>query len=209
MKQCYIGLVDETWTLSELVAEARTRLEALPAPKNGQVRAVPDERTIRYYAQLSLLDRPVAMRGRTALYSRRHVAQVVAIKRMQTAGHSLAEIQRLWPTFDDTALSRITGVLLGDAKGRGRKEFWKRDAESLPPPPAAPVLASPPPTLRPQDRAAHSPAPAELRLALAPGITVSIALPEHAPVSLSPDDVRALRAAAAPLVSELAHRGLT
>jgi DNA-binding transcriptional MerR regulator len=205
--------VDETWTLPELVAEAKTRLEALPAPKNGQVRAVPDERTIRYYAALSLLDRPAAMRGRTALYGRRHLAQVVAIKRMQTAGHSLAEIQKLWPTLDDTTLSRITGVLLDDAaaprKGRGRKEFWKREAEALPPPPAAPLVASPVPVLRAQAPASHSTAPAELRLELAPGVTVSIALPANAPVSLSPDDVRALRAAAAPLVSELAHRGLT
>lgn len=205
--------MDETWTLPELVAEAKTRLEALPAPKNGQVRAVPDERTIRYYAQLSLLDRPTAMRGRTALYGRRHLAQVVAIKRMQTAGHSLAEIQKLWPTLDNTTLSRITGVLLDDSvaarKGRGRKEFWKREAEALPPPPAAPLVASPTTALRAQAPASQSTAPAELRLELAPGITVSIALPANAPVSLSPDDVRALRAAAAPLVSELAHRGLT
>ena len=54
----------ETWTLSELVAEAANRLEALPAPKNGQVRAVPDERTIRYYGTIGLLDRPTAMRDR-------------------------------------------------------------------------------------------------------------------------------------------------
>src|SRR5215510_1353195 len=100
----------ETWTLSELVAEAANRLEALPAPKNGQVRAVPDERTIRYYATIGLLDRPAAMRGRTAIYGRRHLAQVVAIKRMQSAGHSLAEIQALWPTLDEGTLGRMSGV---------------------------------------------------------------------------------------------------
>lgn len=216
--------MDDTWTLPELVAEAKTRLEALPAPKNGQVRAVPDERTIRYYAAISLLDRPVAMRGRTALYSRRHLAQVVAIKRMQTAGHSLAEIQQLWPTLDDTTLERMTGVALTSApiavgRGRGRKEFWKREAEALSPPPAAPVIVTPL-SPRAQPVAPHAPspiapsfatpgAPVELRLELAPGITVSIALPEHAPVSFSPDDVRALRAAAGPLLTELANRGLT
>ena len=208
MKQCYIDLVDPTWTLPELVAEAKVHLEALPAPKNGQVRAVPDERTIRYYAQLSLLDRPVAMRGRTALYGRRHLAQVVAIKRMQSAGHSLADIQKLWPTLDDATLSRITGVALGGAavvpaKGRGRKEFWKREAEPIPPP-ASPIATS---TSRAPSAASPSSAPVELRLELAPGIAVSIALRDQ--ISLSPDDVRALRAAAAPLVTELAHRGLT
>src|SRR5678815_5529169 len=96
-----MGTVDETWTLSELVEQTATRLAALPAPKNGQVRAVPDDRTIRYYATIGLLDRPAAMRGRTALYGARHLAQVVAIKRMQSAGHSLADIQAMWPTLDD------------------------------------------------------------------------------------------------------------
>lgn len=88
----------ESLTLPALVDECAARIRALPAPTNGQVRAVPDERTIRYYATLGLLDRPVAMRGRTALYNARQVAQVVAIKRLQLMGRSLAEIQTLWPT---------------------------------------------------------------------------------------------------------------
>src|SRR5436190_333812 len=121
--------VSETWTLSELVAEAETRLEALPPPKNGQVRAVPDERTIRYYAAIGLLDRPAAMRGRTALYGSRHLAQVVAIKRLQGTGRSLAEIQATWPTLDDHTLTRMTGVTIA-TKGRAvRTEFWKREAQ--------------------------------------------------------------------------------
>src|SRR5262245_1127785 len=97
------------WTLPELVSEVATRISALPAPKNGQVRAVPDERTVRYYVTLGLLDRPAEMRGRTALYGRKHVAQVVAIKRLQTMGRSLAEILELWPTLDDRTLARMSG----------------------------------------------------------------------------------------------------
>ena len=54
--------MDELWTLSDLVEEAAARIAALPAPKNGQVRPVPDDRTIRYYATLGLLDRPRSMR---------------------------------------------------------------------------------------------------------------------------------------------------
>jgi len=57
--------VEPTWTLPELTQEAAKRIEALPAPKNGQVRAVPDERTVRYYQTIGLLDRPVATRGRS------------------------------------------------------------------------------------------------------------------------------------------------
>src|SRR5215813_5628022 len=116
------------WTLPELVAEVAARIAALPAPKNGQVRAVPDERTVRYYVTLGLLDRPSAMRGRTALYGPKHVAQVVAIKRLQTMGRSLSEIQQLWPTLDDATLARMSGVALPvTARPPARTDFWKRE----------------------------------------------------------------------------------
>jgi DNA-binding transcriptional MerR regulator len=118
--------VDDSWTLPELVTEVAARLARLPEPKNGQVRAVPDERTVRYYGTIGLLARPIAMRGRTALYGHRHLAQVVAIKRMQSAGRSLAEITALWPTLDDLALQRMSGVELPKTK----REFWKQRPET-------------------------------------------------------------------------------
>src|SRR3954465_12895061 len=108
--------MDVLWTLSELVAEVAARIAALPAPRNGQVRAVPDDRTIRYYVTLGLLDRPSAMRGRTALYGPRHAAQAIAIKRPHTMGRSLAEIQALWPTLDDPTLARMSGVALAGVR---------------------------------------------------------------------------------------------
>ena len=201
-------MVDESWTLSELVAKAETSIATLPEPKNGQVRAVPDERTVRYYGTIGLLDRPAAMRGRTALYGRRHLAQVVAIKRLQGAGRSLAEIQQLWPTLDDATLARMTGVHVAatDAvPGRAtRRDFWKRDVEPGPIQltPGKPVVGLVVP-------ATGGPiAPTELRVELAPNVSLVIALPEDA-VSISSADVRAFRAAAAALVAELARRGLT
>jgi DNA-binding transcriptional MerR regulator len=186
--------VDETWTLQELVAEAGARLTSLPPPKNGQVRAVPDDRTIRYYAAIGLLDRPAAMRARTALYSVRHLAQVVAIKRMQSAGKSLADIQALWSSLDDVTLARMSGVPL-PVRGRARKEFWKRDIETV----AAPAPVPTPPV------AARD--TVELRIEIAPGAFLTVGVADG--VSITSADVRALRAAAAPLVTELAHRGLT
>ena len=48
---------------------------------------------------------------------------------------------------------------------------------------------------------------AELRIDLTPGVSLSIALTGDP--ALSAADLRALRAAAAPLVAELARRGLT
>jgi DNA-binding transcriptional MerR regulator len=160
------------------------------------VRAVPDDRTIRYYGTIGLLDRPLAMRGRTALYGRKHLAQVVAIKRLQTAGRSLAEIQALWPTLDDYQLARMAGIEL-TTKGRAaRNEFWKQAP--------APVMVPPRPAPRPAPAALA--APLELRLELAPGCHLTVAVTGDVALSLA--DARALRAAAAPLVAELARRGL-
>ncbi len=164
----------------------------LPAPKNGQVRAVPDERTIRYYGAIGLLDGPAAMRGRTALYGERHVAQIVAIKRMQGAGKSLAEIQALWPTMDDATLARMSGVAMPKSR---RTDFWKR----APAPRLAPATAAAP---APE----VTPPPAELHLALTAAAALTLQLP--ADFTLSPADLAALRAAAAPLIAELARRGL-
>ena len=210
--------MSEAWTLAELVDEVAARLAALPTPKNGQVRAVPDDRTIRYYGTIGLLDRPT-MRGRTALYAARHLAQVVAIKRLQGTGKSLAEIQALWPQLTDETLMSLSGVALA-AKGRApaRKEFWKREpAPSLEP---APIAAAPPPapswvTREPPGRrggrvANDELAAAELRVQIAPDVFITIAMPDGGgALALSHADVRAIRAAAAPLVAELANRRLT
>jgi DNA-binding transcriptional MerR regulator len=189
--------VDDSWTINELVEEVERRIAALPKPDNGQVRAVPDDRTIRYYAAIGLLDRPSAMRGRTALYGKKHVAQVVAIKRLQTMGRSLAEIQALWPTLDDATLSRMSGIeLAGASKAKAsRKDFWKAAP--------APIVASPPrPTPSPRGHAES----AELRVELAPNVSLSIALSDDIAISMA--DVAAIRAAAAPLIAELARRQL-
>ncbi|MGE5186634.1 MAG: MerR family transcriptional regulator [Acidobacteriota bacterium] len=194
--------MDETWTFPELVSEAAARIAALPAPKNGQIRAVPDERTVRYYATIGLLDRPVAQRGRTALYGRRHLAQIVSIKRLQGAEHSLADIRRMWPTLDDFTLERMSGVTLTRASKAARRDFWKREPLPPPPPPSPSPSPSPPPSPPPSSR------PLELRVELTPDSTLVVAVPGDASLHLSPADVRALRAAAAPLVTELAHRGL-
>ncbi len=203
--------MSEPWILAELVDEVARRLALLPTPKNGQVRAVPDDRTIRYYGTIGLLDRP-AMRGRTALYTVRHLAQVVAIKRLQATGRSLAEIAAMWAQLTDESLMSLSGVVLS-ATGRSpaRKEFWKREARPLAE--SADVLApSPAPRMQPAPRvqAPADLAPSELRVQLASNVFLTIAMRDDGgALALSPADVRAIRAAAAPLVAELAHRQLT
>jgi len=81
------------WTLPELRSLAESILATQIAPESGRVRAIPDERTLRYYTTIGLLPRPSSMKGRTAYYTRIHLAHVVAIKRLQALGMSLAQVQ--------------------------------------------------------------------------------------------------------------------
>ncbi|MFZ5889892.1 MAG: MerR family transcriptional regulator [Myxococcota bacterium] len=194
---------EATFTLKDLVAEvARALARNYEPAENGQVRAVPDERAIRYYTTLGLIDRPASLRGRTALYSARHVAQVVAIKRLQSAGRSLEEIQQLVPTLDDRALSRIAGMAVPRAQRMrsARADFWKADAqrataESVPYE-SATADAN-------QSKSRATPAVAlTCNVALAPGVSVSF----PAAAELSARDLSELAAAAEPLLSWISKR---
>jgi len=51
-------------------------------------------RTVRYYIQLGLVDRPVGSR-KTARYSQKHIEQLLTVKKWQAAGLSLDAIQRI------------------------------------------------------------------------------------------------------------------
>src|SRR3954454_6298528 len=99
------------WTIDELTeAVAAALAEGYGGPPNGRVRGVPERRTIRYYTTLGLIDRPAEMRGRTALYGRRHLLQLVAIKKLQARGLSLAEIQQRLLGLPDEALRELARV---------------------------------------------------------------------------------------------------
>src|SRR5678815_3549031 len=95
-------------TIDQLAARVAEGLAGAAAEGlNGRIREVPDVRTLRYYTTLGLLDRPAEMQGRTALYGRRHLLQLVAIKRLQGKGLSLAEIQSRLINADTRELSRL------------------------------------------------------------------------------------------------------
>jgi DNA-binding transcriptional MerR regulator len=185
------------WTLDELAARVALALAVdYGGQRNGRVREVPDPRTIRYYTTLGLLDRPAAMQGRTALYGRRHLLQLVAIKRLQANGLALTEVQQRLLGLGEAALERIARVPEGkEAEGGAAPQtvasanhaFWKA--------PPAPV-------------------PSELNRAEAPATLQGIALREGVTLLLSggrpvaPDEVEAIRAAAAPLLKLLEKRRL-
>jgi DNA-binding transcriptional MerR regulator len=130
----------ELWTIEDLCQLAVAALEAVEyeGQPTARVRGAPDKRTIRYYTTLGLLDRPTEMRGRVAYYGRRHVLQLVAIKRLQAKGLSLAQVQESLAGADTSRLARWAAV---------PESFWEKH-QPEPPPPLNPdelLKASPPP----------------------------------------------------------------
>lgn len=123
---------DTLRTLSELVDDLAAAMAGWPDPANGQVRALPDQRTLRWYGTIGLLDKPLSWRGRTALYGRRHRLQVLAVKRLQSAGWPVARIQERLLGADDEALAAVadeaaTPPVQTEAAApapRARTAFW-------------------------------------------------------------------------------------
>jgi DNA-binding transcriptional MerR regulator len=98
---------------------------------NGRVRDVPNERLVRWYVTVGLVDPPLSRRGRVARYGRRHLLQLVAVKRRQAEGRSLAEIQAELAGATDEALAAVARV--PDAR------LAPKAAEQGAPAPAAPA----------------------------------------------------------------------
>jgi DNA-binding transcriptional MerR regulator len=181
---------ESLWTIDELGALVALALSVdYSGQANGRVRDVPDRRTIRYYTTLGLIDRPARMRGRTALYSRRHLLQLVAIKRLQARGATLAELQQQLLGLSSAALARLAR-LPGDLDLKGKPEpdspsrrdgaFWKE----------LPADEGEPSTLQ--------------GVRLDDGVTLLL----PAARTPEPDDIEAIRAVAAPLLKLLHQRRL-
>ena len=98
-------------TIAELAAVLAQALETgYEGVRSGRVQNLPDARAIRWYQTFSILDRPASFRGRTALYTRRHVLQLAAVKKLQAAGFPLAEIQRGLAGKTDRELAGAAGL---------------------------------------------------------------------------------------------------
>jgi DNA-binding transcriptional MerR regulator len=193
------------WTIEELVARVHAALSAeYPGAPNGRVRDLPDRRAVRWYATTGLIDRPTAMRGRTALYGRRHLLQLVAVKRRQADGRTLAQIQaELAGATDDTLadIARVPAHLLADDAApapadAARNRFWA-DAPSVAP--ATPAAAPPP----------ASNAPASNGEGTLTGVPLGGGVVLLVPGRPAAGDHADIAAAARPLLDLLAARGLT
>ena len=187
------------WTIDELVERVGNALAEYPGAPNGRVRDVPDRRAVRWYATIGLVDRPGGARGRTALYEARHLLQLVAVKRLQAQGRTIAEIQAELSGASNAVLAgiaRVPGHVLDDRDQKTptdppRTRFWASTREPVAPPepqPAAPVLPSQPAPLT--------------------GIPLGAGAVLLVPGTPATDDYAALAEAARPLLEALAARGL-
>lgn len=191
------------WTIDELVERVRTALAAeYPGAPNGRVRDLPDRRAIRWYTTTGLVDRP-SMRGRTAFYDERHLLQLVALKRRQAAGRTLAEIQAELTGATDRMLLDIARIPAGqvviaedfarhDPAAPVRPRFWAERGAGAPP-----VAVAGPGAGRARPEAVPL-----AGIALGGGAVLLV------PGSPAPDDHLAIADAARPLFDLLAARGL-
>ncbi|MFI6596919.1 helix-turn-helix domain-containing protein [Nonomuraea sp. NPDC050536] len=206
--------MSETWTIGELAERAADELRAHTQPVNGRVRDVPGERLIRWYTTIGLVDPPLTRRGRIAQYGRRHLLQLVAVKRLQAAGRSIAEIQAALAGATDAMLQEIAAP----------KEGLPAETEILPPPgpagaaageDAEPVAGSrarfwamsgaPDTRVGGRERARRTEKGLVWGLKVADGVTVMVDGGGRMP---SEEDVQAVLAAAGPLLAVLEERKL-
>jgi DNA-binding transcriptional MerR regulator len=139
---------EQRWTLDELAERVDDALAVgYQGQPSGRVRAVPDRRAIRWYTTIGLIDRPVAHRGRTALYGPRHLLQLVAVKRLQAEGQPLVAIQQELAGATDTQLARVARLPAEPAppvgaRGAARGRASRRSRAAAPPAPDGPRLAA-------------------------------------------------------------------
>lgn len=193
------------WTLPELTAEAGAALSEGRAPRaSGRVRELPNERTVRWYVTIGLVDPPLSRRGRVALYGPRHLLQLVAVKRRQAEGRSIADIQAELAGATDETLRRIAGITPPDGPPRRTTDAARRFWAERPQPARAAYAGTPegpaPRHAREPDAASDGAIVHGVRLT--PGATLLL------DAALSADDAAAIRAAAGPLVDLLNERGL-
>jgi DNA-binding transcriptional MerR regulator len=205
------------WTIGELAERASTAL-APTARLNGRVRDVPNERLIRWYSTIGLLDPPSARRGRIALYGRRHLLQLIAVKRRQADGRTIAEIQAELTGAADQILESIARIPETPAETSAtrtpRPRFWTEPPSATTAPPSAaagsPSAAAAPPSVAPAATEKHwPPAPSATVIhgvRLATGVTVLLDGGSRAP---SPDDLAEITVVSEALLSVLRERGLT
>jgi len=106
------------WGLRDLTALSGGILDASGVvPVNAAARARPSERTIRFYVARGLVSPPEG-RGTAAVYSYRHLLQVLAIKLRQMEGATLETMTREFAGLTGDLIERRVAGVLGPALPR-------------------------------------------------------------------------------------------
>ena len=155
--------------LPGLVELASALCATLPKPSDGRISGQIDVRLVRYYQSAGLLESPLRYEGRSAVYGRQHVVDLVCVRALQARGLGLGQIQ--------AAMAAMPGAERAEAAADALRRVtpMSTTTESM--------TTEPAPTLQ-----------AGLRCTIAPGVEVWID-PERVPAAAAL--VEALRAAAA------------
>lgn len=139
-----LDLPERPMTLDELASQANAMLDEYGVEvADRRAAASIDGRTVRFYQTLGVLPKP-EYEGRRALYSLTHLVRLVAAKRLQAEGHSLAQIQAALPARTDTQLVRAltamrTSAASSTAAPAGPSARSRTIPPAQPPAPAAPA----------------------------------------------------------------------
>jgi DNA-binding transcriptional MerR regulator len=122
------GLVDAASTLLAAAGSIQS---------DGRVTSLPDMRAVRYYQTLGLVSRPLRYDGRQAVYSYRHLLELLAVKLLQARRTPLALIQQALAGTTEAALEAAVadglGLIATATGGEGPVLDIRRAADAEPP----------------------------------------------------------------------------
>src|SRR5512137_2383529 len=78
-----------------------------PVQPSERVAETVNERALRYYISEGLIDKPSDREGNAALYSYRHLLQILAIKRLQASYLPVRRIREIVPESSNPQLEEI------------------------------------------------------------------------------------------------------
>jgi DNA-binding transcriptional MerR regulator len=88
------------------VADSLMKMVA-PVQPSERVAETVNERALRYYISEGLIDRPSDREGNAALYSYRHLLQILAVKKLQASYLPVKRIREIVPESTDEELKEI------------------------------------------------------------------------------------------------------
>jgi DNA-binding transcriptional MerR regulator len=136
-----------SWSLEEFVQVANNLLpQFLPAQKgNTRVREEVTPRLIRHYTTLGMLDEPLKD-GRYAVYTYRHLLQILVVRRLLAEGFGANAIDRLATQRDNTELENLLagGVQLSVSTANPALAYLQQIQKKQSSIPTAPAPPAPP-----------------------------------------------------------------